>query len=181
MDAVQGITILGVDPGLQQTGLGMIAVKSQDCQLIESAILRTSAERHNMAERLVELFEGMQEKLRRWRPQFVVVEKLIYARNAQVALALGHARGVLILAAVQAQVPIAEYTPTEIKRAVTGSGAASKEQVYRMVKTLLQAPQFTAPYDVTDALALAICHAHRLSAHGSVRSGVKSSTRLARA
>jgi crossover junction endodeoxyribonuclease RuvC len=181
MAAAQEVTILGVDPGLQQTGLGMIAVKNQDCQLVESAILRTDAERHNLAGRLAELFEGMQQTLRRWRPQFVVVEKLIYARNAQVALALGHARGVLLLAAMQEQVPIAEYTPAEVKRAVTGSGAASKEQVYRMVKALLQSPQFNAPYDVTDALALAICHAHRLSAHGRAPKGVKSSTRLARA
>ena len=162
MATAQEITILGVDPGLQQTGLGFISAAGQDIRLLDNAILTTDAN-DPMAPRLRELFSGVQEALRKWQPQVVVVEKLIYARNAQVALKLGQARGVLLLAAELKNLPIAEYTPAEIKRAVTGSGAASKEQVHRMVKAILRAPQFSSPYDVTDALALAICHAHRAS------------------
>lgn len=162
MAVPQEMIILGVDPGLQHTGLGLIMARGQEICFRESAILRTAADQQLPA-RLRVLFDGVQKLLRQWQPHAVVVEKLIYARNAQVALKLGHARGVLLLAAEEEKLPIAEYTPTEIKRAVTGNGAASKEQVHRMVKAILQAPQLTSPYDITDALALAICHAHRTS------------------
>ena len=160
MAAAQEITILGVDPGLQQTGLGLIVACRQDIRLRDCALLRTDSSAPLPA-RLRELFDGMQQALCKWRPQAVVVEKLIYARNAQIALKLGNARGVLLLAAEQENMPIAEYTPAEIKRAVTGNGAASKEQVHRMVKAIVSAPYFKSSFDVTDALALAICHAHR--------------------
>lgn len=158
----QQMIILGVDPGLQHTGLGLISAHGEQIRRCDSDVLKTAASAH-LAERLEMLFTGMQQALRKWQPHAVAVEKLINARNAQVALMLGQARGVLLLAAAEAKLPIAEYTPTEIKRAVTGNGAASKEQVHRMVKAIINEPDFTSPYDITDALALAICHAHRTS------------------
>lgn len=158
----QEMIILGVDPGLQHTGLGVITLQGQAMRWRDSVILRTDAA-ETMPARLRTLFLAMQQALREWKPHVVVVEKLINARNAQVALKLGQARGVLLLAAAEEKLPIAEYTPTEVKRAVTANGAASKEQVHRMVKALMEVPQLTPPYDVTDALALAICHAHRTS------------------
>jgi crossover junction endodeoxyribonuclease RuvC len=165
MAAAREMMILGVDPGLQQTGLGSITVRGHAVELGHVALLttRTSAP---LAGRLDELFDGMQKALREWKPDVVVVERLIYARNAQVALKLGHARGVLLLAAAREGIQIAEYTPAEVKRAVTGNGSASKEQVQRMVKAIVQTSRLHLSFDVTDALALAICHAHRAALRG---------------
>jgi crossover junction endodeoxyribonuclease RuvC len=160
MAAADKILILGVDPGLQQTGLGLIAVDGQRIALRASRLLTTKTS-ELLPARLRTLFRGMQETLREWRPHIIVVEKLIYARNAQIALKLGHARGVLLLAGELNNVAIAEYTPAEIKRAVTGNGSASKEQVHRMVKVIVGSQELSSSFDVTDALALAICHAHR--------------------
>jgi len=111
--------------------------------------------------RLGQLFEETRAFIAAHRPAIIVVEKLIYARNAQVALKLGHARGVLLLAAVHAQLAVVEYAPREIKLAVAGNGAASKQQVQRMVQAILALPALPEPHDLSDALALAICHAHR--------------------
>lgn len=180
MAAAREITILGVDPGLLQTGLGLIAATAREVQLRGFILLATN-NAEPLSTRLQDLYRGMQQALREWKPQVVVVEKLIYARNALVALKLGHARGVLLLAAEQAGIAIAEYTPAEVKRAVTGSGSASKEQVQRMVKAIVRTPRLSSSFDVTDALALAICHAHRAA---SCQSGVGASsgaTFLARA
>jgi crossover junction endodeoxyribonuclease RuvC len=160
MAAVREMTILGVDPGLHQTGLGLIATGGREIELRQIRLLTTGTS-EPLAARLLELFNDMQQALREWKPEVVVVEKLIYARNAQVALKLGHARGVLLLAAAKENKPIAEYTPAEVKRAVTGSGSASKEQVQRMVKAIVHRSRLRSSFDVTDALALAICHAHR--------------------
>lgn len=164
MAARQEVLILGVDPGLQQTGLGLIAVDGQQIILRANKLLTTISS-EPLPARLQTLFRGMQETVREWRPQIIVVEKLIYARNAQIALKLGHARGVLLLAGELDNVAIAEYTPAEIKRAVTGNGGASKEQVHRMVKVIVAGHELSSSFDVTDALALAICHAHRISHH----------------
>ncbi len=160
MAARQEVLILGVDPGLQQTGLGLISVEGKKNLLRATKLLVTKTS-DSLPARLQTLFRGMQDALREWRPDIIVVEKLIYARNAQIALKLGHARGVLLLAGELNNVAIAEYTPAEIKRAVTGNGAASKEQVQRMVKVIVGSQELSSSFDVTDALALAICHAHR--------------------
>jgi crossover junction endodeoxyribonuclease RuvC len=161
MTAADEVLILGVDPGLQQTGLGLIAVEGQHILLRASKLLTTKTS-ESLPTRLQTLFRGMEEALREWQPQIIVVEKLIYARNAQIALKLGHARGVLMLAGELNNVAVAEYTPAEIKRAVTGNGSASKEQVHRMVKVIVRGHELSSSFDVTDALASAICHAHRL-------------------
>lgn len=178
MTAGGEMTILGVDPGLHQTGLGLIAMRGREIELRQITLLTTGTA-EPLAARLCDLFMGMQQALHDWKPDVIVVEKLIYARNAQVALKLGHARGVLLLAAAQEGIPIAEYTPAEVKRAVTGNGSASKEQVQRMVKAIVHLSRLRSSYDVTDALALAICHAHRAASRGG---GAKTgATFLARA
>jgi len=166
------LVILGVDPGLRQTGLGLVRAEGSEIRFAGSAVLPTSA-KHPLSTRLRNLFAGLLQALHEWSPQVVVVEKLIYARNAQVAMTLGHVRGIVLLAAAQSGLTIAEYTPAEIKRAVTGTGAASKEQVQRMVKAILQVPHLRSPYDVTDALALAICHAHRRAGKVASRSATR--------
>jgi crossover junction endodeoxyribonuclease RuvC len=151
---------LGVDPGLRRTGLGLIALKQARIRFVGSQLL-TPPPDQALRDRLHQIYLGVQKCLREWQPEVMVVENLIYARNAQVALKLGHARGVLLLAAAENQLPVVEYSPREVKLAVTGHGGASKEQVQRMVQAVLAMRDLPATYDVADALALAICHAHR--------------------
>lgn len=154
--------ILGVDPGLSQTGLGLIRLQQGRLAFAASHLIAPAANQ-TLRDRLHQLYADAQKCLREWRPEVMVVENVIYARNAQIALKLGHARGVLLLAAAECEVPVVEYAPREVKLAVTGHGGASKEQMQRMVQAVLAMPEAPETYDVADALALAICHAHRAS------------------
>lgn len=154
--------ILGMDPGLRRTGLGLITLQQGRLAFAASHLIAPSPDQ-SLRDRLHQLYADVQKCLRQWRPEVIVVEKLIYARNAQVALKLGHARGVLLLAAAESNLPVIEYAPREIKLAVTGHGGASKEQMQRMVQAVLAMPEAPETFDVADALALAICHAHRAS------------------
>jgi crossover junction endodeoxyribonuclease RuvC len=152
--------ILGVDPGLSRTGLGLITLQQGRLAFAASHLI-APATNQSLRDRLHQLYTGVRKCLREWQPEVMVVENVIYARNAQIALKLGHARGVLLLAAAESKVPVVEYAPREVKLAVTGHGSASKEQMQRMVQAVLAMPDAPETYDVADALALAICHAHR--------------------
>jgi crossover junction endodeoxyribonuclease RuvC len=165
---------LGVDPGLARTGLGLIAVRGDRLFYAGSQLIEPSP-RQSLPDRLHRIYASVRQCLREWSPEVMVVENLIYARNAQVALKLGQARGVLLLAAAEHGMPVVEYAPREVKLAVTGYGAASKEQMQRMVQTVLNMSippgrdvALPANHDIADALALAICHAHRASGKGQV-------------
>jgi crossover junction endodeoxyribonuclease RuvC len=109
------------------------------------------------------IYEALLALIARYRPACAAVESLFYARNVRSALTLGQARGVALLAAVQGSLPVFEYTPREVKAAVTGYGSAEKEQVQGMVSRLLRLPDLPGSLDATDALALAICHSHTAS------------------
>jgi len=113
--------------------------------------------------RLKKIYSELQLVIDRFHPDEFAIESAFYGRNAQSALKLGHARGVAILAAVEQEIPTTEYSPREVKKAVVGNGAASKEQVQFMVKSLLRAPKSQMLLDTSDALATAICHHHRLT------------------
>ncbi len=156
--------IVGVDPGLIVTGLGVVRAESGRCFFVGARIITPPAE-ESLAARLDQIFSEAGAFMRSHDPAVMVAEKLIYARNAQVALKLGHARGVLLLAAARAGIPVVEYMPREVKLAVTGNGAASKQQMQRMVQAILSLPALPEPHDLADALALAICHAHRVRAN----------------
>lgn len=156
------IYILGVDPGLQMTGLGLVQSRDGHCFYVASGTIATPTD-SPLASRLERIFSEATAFLQVHRPAVMVVEKLIFARNTQVALKLGHARGVLLLAAARLGIEIVDYTPREVKMAVAGNGAASKQQMQRMVKAVLEMASLPEPHDVADALALAICHAHRNS------------------
>jgi crossover junction endodeoxyribonuclease RuvC len=117
-----------------------------------------------LADKLHVIHEGLTRLLRASAPNCVVIEDLFYARNVKSALVLGHARGVAVLAAVQAGLPVIEYAPSEIKLAVVGYGRAEKAQMQQMVKLLLGLSAAPSPHDAADALAVAICHAHSGSA-----------------
>ena len=149
--------ILGIDPGLQVTGFGVIDQHGQRLDYVASGCVKSG--RGELAERLKTLLEGLNEVIAAHRPAQVVVEKVFVNVNPQSTLALGQARGTAICAAVLAGLPVAEYTALQVKQAVVGNGHAKKEQVQHMVQRLLALPGSPGA-DAADALACAICHAH---------------------
>ncbi len=159
--------IFGIDPGSDRTGYGCVAVEGSRHRFIMSGAIRTPA-LASFPEKLLAIHTGLAALITECRPDWVAIENLFYANNARSALKLGHARGVAMLAAVEAGVPIAEYTPAEVKRAVVGYGRAEKQQVQQMVTLLLGLNVAPTPHDASDALAVAICHSHATSAFGSV-------------
>ena len=149
--------ILGIDPGLQVTGFGVIDKEGQQLRYVTSGCVRSG--RGELAERLRVLLEGLNEVIAAHRPAEAAIEKVFVNVNPQSTLALGQARGTAICAVVLAGLPVAEYTALQVKQAVVGKGHAKKEQVQQMVKRLLALPGAPSP-DAADALACAICHAH---------------------
>lgn len=147
--------ILGIDPGVADTGFGVIK-KDQGLHFLTAGTIKTNKSL-TPPERLKKIYQEIQELITEYQPEVVAVEKLFFARNVTTALAVGQARGVVLLAAHQAQKEIWEFTPLQIKQAVTGSGQADKRQVGLMVKTLLQLDSVPQPDDAADALAIAIC------------------------
>ena len=151
--------IFGIDPGADRTGYGCVDTDGSRHAIVMCGAIAASTHAsfpqklHNIHARLADL-------LRECRPDCVAIENVFYAVNVRSALKLGHARGVAMLAAVEIGVPVLEYTPAEIKRAVVGYGRAEKAQVQHMVKLLLGLPTLPSPHDAADALAVAICHAH---------------------
>ena len=164
--------IFGIDPGSVRTGYGCVESDGSRHRLVRCGAIAAPA-RLPFPERLHTIHSQLTTLLSECRPDGVAVESLFHAVNARSALQLGHARGVALLAATQARVPIAEYSPAEVKRAVVGYGRAEKPQVADMIRLLLGLDAVPEPLDVTDALAVAICHLHTLgpasaSALGSV-------------
>ena len=151
--------IFGIDPGSDRTGYGCVETDgSRHCIVTCGAI--SAPPLSTFPDKLLRIHSRLTELIRDCHPDCVAIESLFHAMNVRSALTLGHARGVAMLAAVEAGVPVVEYTPAEIKRAVVGYGRAEKPQVQQMVKLLLGLASAPAPHDAADALAVAICHAH---------------------
>jgi crossover junction endodeoxyribonuclease RuvC len=153
------VKVFGVDPGSDRTGYGCIETDGSRHHLIACGAIATSP-RATFPEKLLTIHEGLGRLLAEHRPSCVAVESVFYAANVRSALKLGHARGVALLAAVEAGYPVFEYAPAEIKRAVVGYGRAEKHQVGEMVRLLLGLDAIPEPHDAADALAIAICHVH---------------------
>jgi crossover junction endodeoxyribonuclease RuvC len=153
------VKIFGIDPGSQRTGYGCVETDGFRHRLVQCGAI-TSPALTPFADRLLTIHTRLGALLRQLGPDCVAIENLFSATNVKSALRLGHARGVAILAAVEWGVPIVEYTPAEIKRAVVGYGRAEKHQVQQMVKLILGLPEVPSPHDAADALAVAICHLH---------------------
>ena len=151
--------IFGIDPGSERTGYGCVESSGGRHRLIVCGSL-TAPPRATFAEKLHVIHAGLRSLLERHHPECVAVEDIFYARNVRSALKLGHARGVALLAASQCGVPVVEYSPAEVKRAVVGYGRAEKTQVQDMMRLLLGLDARPSPHDVADALAVAICHLH---------------------
>lgn len=151
------IRVMGVDPGTETTGYGVIDSDGRRYELVEYAGIRAPA-RFTFAERLFIISQKLEEVIERLRPQACAVEETFFAVNVKSALKLGHVRGVAIVAAVRAGVEVSEYSPLEIKSALVGYGRAEKHQVQEMVRLLLGLKEPPEPLDASDALAVAICH-----------------------
>lgn len=160
--------VLGIDPGLATTGYGLVEGDGQRLELVSYGVLRTPAGLPT-AQRLVQIHRELTELLDQYKPQATAVEELFFATNARTAMIVGEARGVLLLTLAQAGLEVAEYTPLQVKQAITGYGQADKTQVQEMVRLLLSLDDIPRPDDAADALAVSICHHH--SAHLSAMLG----------
>ncbi len=164
------MVILGVDPGTLVTGYGVIEVEESSVTVLDFDVIVNRNER-SMPIRLKEIYSRLCAVIAKYHPDEFAIETAFYGKNAQSALKLGHARGVSMLAAVNHEVPTSEYSPREVKKAVVGNGAASKDQVQYMVKSLLHLRETPKLFDATDALAVALCHHQRYHAGRSNRNG----------
>ncbi len=164
--------VLGIDPGTAITGYGVVRSEGGRLQTHGYGALRTPSTLP-LPVRLQRLYEGLRKLLATVGPDAVAVEELFFNRNVRTALAVGQARGVALLAAAQAGLPVYEYTPQQVKMAVTGYGGADKEQVTHMVVRLLRLEGPPRPDDVADALAVAICHVHAGSVAAAWRSALE--------
>ena len=151
--------VFGIDPGSERTGYGCVDSDGSRHRLVLCGAVRAGVGA-TFPDRLSIIFRELSALLAEHRPDCVVIENVFHAVNARTALKLGHARGVAMLAAVEAGIPVAEYTPAEIKRGVVGYGRAEKAQVGQMIKLLLGLDKVPTPHDASDALAVAICHLH---------------------
>jgi crossover junction endodeoxyribonuclease RuvC len=151
--------VLGIDPGTAALGYGIVERKGGVLRAVDYGCVTTSAD-VPLPERLRLIHAHVAELIETHRPDLVAVERLFFSKNAQTAFGVGQARGVVLLAAAQANVPVREATPNEVKMGVTGYGAADKEQVGRMVAVILQLAEVPTPDDTADALATAICIAN---------------------
>lgn len=153
------LRLLGIDPGSIATGLGIVDVTARECRYVHHEVVR--AGRGEFPQRLKLIFDGVMQAIREYQPDGVAVESVFVNKNPDSALKLGQARGAAICAAVAMEMPVAEYSPREIKLAVVGRGGAEKQQVQHMIGVLLSLRE-AIPSDAADALGVAICHAHHL-------------------
>jgi crossover junction endodeoxyribonuclease RuvC len=155
------VIILGIDPGTAALGYGIVERTGGRLREIDHGCLSTSPD-SPLGERLLAIHDLVSDLIALHEPAIVAVERLFFSRNAQTAMAVGHARGVVLLAAAEHGRPVREATPNEVKSAVTGYGAADKEQVQRMVQLVLGMATRPTPDDAADALAIAVCIANRV-------------------
>lgn len=159
-------TVLGIDPGTAIVGYAVIAERGNTLSMIACDVITTPAHTP-LSERLQSIYTRLIEIIADYQPQEAAMEELFFAKNARTAMTVGQARGVAMLALANGGLPISEYTPKQVKQAVTGYGSANKDQVGEMVRILLQIPTIPRPDDAADAAAIAICHLHTAQALSS--------------
>ena len=162
--------VLGIDPGIATTGCGVVEVQGSSLRLHYVGAVLTEAKKP-LPQRLHQMYAEISALITTYRPQVAAVEELFFCNNAKSAIIVGQARGVALLAAVNAGLDIFEYTPLQVKQALTGYGRADKEQVGKMVKTLLGLAAVPRPDDAADALAIAICHIFSAKHNQAIQSG----------
>ena len=155
--------VMGIDPGSRTTGFGIISVLGNHCRCIEYGAIRCHRDGPEtpFAQRLKTIYDELRSVLGRHDPDVVAVESVFHAVNARSALQLGHARGVVLLAAAELEIPLFEYSPREVKKSISVSGRATKGEIQTMVRILLKLKEDPRPNDAADALAVALCHAFK--------------------
>lgn len=155
------MVILGIDPGLATTGYGIINLQTANgrLQIVDYGCVKTSA-KLSFAERLKIIYSEIEQLVKKYQPDKIAIEKIFFAKNVKTAMQVGEARGVITLAAVRNNLSILEFTPLQVKQALTGYGRASKEQIQEMVKAILSLREIPRPDDAADALAIAITGAN---------------------
>lgn len=151
--------VIGIDPGTAITGWGIIEGDGQHLVMVAGGAITTTAATP-LPQRLQVIYRELTQIIAQWQPETAAIEELFFSKNAKTALAVGHGRGAAMLALANADLPITEYKPLEIKQAITGYGGSDKQQIQQMVKLLLTLDEVPRPDDVADALAVAICHVH---------------------
>ena len=151
--------VLGIDPGTAITGYGLVKGEDDDLSLVAYGAITTSSD-WRLPERLQRIYRELTALIEDQQPTAVAVEELFFSKNVRTALSVGQARGVALLAAANAGLPIHEYTPLQVKQAITGYGRATKDQIQQMVRMLLALDSVPQPDDAADAIAVAICHIH---------------------
>lgn len=170
--------ILGIDPGTVVMGYGLVEYKDNRLCLIEMGVLRLSS-RQDTYQRLKLIHQKVQDLIGRFTPQDFAIEAPFFGKNVQSMLKLGRAQGVAIATAMQADIPVTEYSPKKVKQSITGNGNAEKQQVWKMLQRILQLDEEIAAYDASDALAVAVCHhfqnqtAQKIPADMNKKTGVR--------
>ena len=159
--------VLGIDPGTAITGYGLVT-QADDLTLVDSGAITTPANTP-LEQRLLTIHSELSALIALHRPDAVAVEEIFFSKNVRTAMSVGHARGVVLLAAAQAGVSLYNYKPNEVKLAVAGYGGADKKQMQEMVRLLLGMETTLSPDDVADAVAVAICHLHSSRLHNLIR------------
>ena len=149
--------VIGIDPGLATVGFGVIRTEKNNITPVSYGVIRTSAEKQS-PQRLLEIYPEVNTLFGKYVPSAVAVEKLFFNKNVTNAMSVSEARGVIVLAAGQNHIPVFEYTPNEVKQAITGSGRADKKQMQEMIKRLLNLDEIPRPDDAADGLSIALCH-----------------------
>ena len=149
--------VIGIDPGLATVGFGAIKTEKERVTPISYGCIRTLPDKQT-PQRLLEIYDEITSLFEKYKPEVIAVEKLFFSKNVTNALSVSEARGVIFLAAQQQNIPIFEYTPNQVKQAITGSGRADKKQVQEMIKRLLGLDEIPEPDDAADGLSIALCH-----------------------
>ncbi len=173
------LRILGLDPGLQTTGYGVLEVTERGPRVVDAGVIRSAEGRDpaEMALRLKALYDGLWEVLCEWKPSAMAVEQLYaHYEHPRTAILMAHARGVYFLAGSQHNIPVFSYAATKVKKLVTGSGRASKEQMQHAIARELGLAGPPEPHDVADALGIALCHCFATSSGRNVMGGARSAT-----
>ena len=151
--------VIGIDPGLARVGYGIIEVKNRKPEPICYGCIESGKDQRT-SERLLHIYTGVAALFEKYPPAHIAVEKLFFTKNITSAMGVSEARGVILLLAEQQNIPVTEYTPNQVKQAITGSGKADKRQMQEMIMRLLHLPEIPRPDDAADALSIALCHIH---------------------
>jgi crossover junction endodeoxyribonuclease RuvC len=154
--------VLGIDPGLARMGYGVIEKMGNRVVHITHGCIKTDRKDTTAGARLSHLYGGLKDLFEEHRPGCAAVEKLFFSKNITSAMGVAEVRGIILLVCEQERVPVTEYTPNQVKQAITGSGRADKKQVQEMIRRLLHLPEIPSPDDAADGLSIALCHIHTM-------------------